>query len=150
MSHFWHFNDHKARSKHETYITDPVLPIYSLRSIRWYISLLHFKTFKVQFNAPPVLFPIRYQYGLNPINYWLELSIFPNSGERKSEKLGSCIKPRLYFQIIYNSLKSWEIGIWHFSHWFHSFSDCKDSLSHRRRNQLKSKLPVFKNNKWII
>ena len=111
MSHFWHFNDHKARSKHETYITDPVLPIYSLRSIRWYISLLHFKTFKVQFNAPPVLFPIRYQYGLNPINYWLELSIFPNSGERKSEKLGSCIKPRLYFQITCNSLKSWEIEI---------------------------------------
>ena len=49
MIHFWHFNDHNLGSKHDNLTNDPIFSTCSLSSIRWYISFLHFKTFKIQF-----------------------------------------------------------------------------------------------------
>ena len=43
MNHFWNFNDY------DNLINDPTFLIYSLSSIRWYKSFLHFRTFKIEF-----------------------------------------------------------------------------------------------------
>ena len=49
MIHFWYFNDHNLGSKHDNLTNDRIFSTYSLTSIRWYISFLHLKTFKIQF-----------------------------------------------------------------------------------------------------
>ena len=39
--------------------------IYSMSSIRWYISFLYFKTFKIQFYEVPIrikLWPVKYTF----------------------------------------------------------------------------------------
>ena len=62
MSHFRHFNDHTFGSKHDNYIKDPIFSIYTLSSISWYISFLHFKIIKIQIYGvllpPPPLSPL--------------------------------------------------------------------------------------------
>ena len=55
ISHFWHFNDHNSRIKHDKQTNDPTFLSYFLGSICWYISCLHFKSFKIQFNRVPWL-----------------------------------------------------------------------------------------------
>ena len=45
-----HSNDHNSRSKHDNQENDRIFFIYSSSSIHWYISFLHFKTFKIQFH----------------------------------------------------------------------------------------------------
>ena len=52
MSHFCHFNDYNSSGKNDHQTNDPIFLIYSLSSIRWYISYLYFRTFKTQFLAP--------------------------------------------------------------------------------------------------
>ena len=50
MSHFWH-KDHNTGNKYDNLTNNAIYFIYSLSSIRWYISFLHFKTFKIQFHG---------------------------------------------------------------------------------------------------
>ena len=58
---FWYFlvfivycnlNSHSSQSKHGNRTNDPIFSIYSLMRIRWYVSFLHFITFKSQFYTP--------------------------------------------------------------------------------------------------
>ena len=55
MSYFLYFNDHNPGRIHDNQINDPIFFIYSLSSICWYISFLHFKTSKIQFHGVPPL-----------------------------------------------------------------------------------------------
>ena len=54
-SNFSHFRNYNSGSKHDNYTNDPIFLICSLSSIRWYISFLHFNTFKIQSHGVPHL-----------------------------------------------------------------------------------------------
>ena len=46
-------------------LNDPIYQTYSLRSTHWYVSLLHFKTFTIQFHGPPLcvmLWSVKYTF----------------------------------------------------------------------------------------
>ena len=47
-SNFSHFDNYNSGSKHDNYTNDPIFLIYPFRSIHWFTSFLHFKTFKIQ------------------------------------------------------------------------------------------------------
>ena len=55
IGHFWHFNDQKAGSNYDNSTNNPIFLIYFLSSIHWYVSFLHFKTFKFHFHGVPLL-----------------------------------------------------------------------------------------------
>ena len=51
MSFFKYFNGHDSGCKHDIYTNDLVFFIFRWNSIRWYISFLQFKNFKIQFHG---------------------------------------------------------------------------------------------------
>ena len=70
LSHSWHFNDHNSRGKYN-----------NLSSLRWYISFLHFKIFKIQFHGIPLC-----------IMFWSVKYTFTGQKQEKSlSRLLTCI-----------------------------------------------------------
>ena len=65
MSHFWHFHDHNSRNKYDNWTWWPHFFVYFSSSFVsfWYISFMHFKTFKIQF------------HGVCPLHYVLACKI---------------------------------------------------------------------------
>ena len=55
MSHFWHFNDRNSGSKYDNKTNDSFFSHLLLKLYPWYISFLHFKTYKIQSHRVPLL-----------------------------------------------------------------------------------------------
>ena len=58
--------------KHDSQTNDPIFFIYSLSFICWYILILHFKTFKIQFHG--VLPPLHYVLVCKMYIYMLKMT----------------------------------------------------------------------------